>query len=209
MCGAIARGSASLLLEAVARVTTHVCLLVASAMVAAGCALIGGGSLAPTGTLECCEPPAAYALAHGAAAKMYIGTYTWGDCRNVSEGKCVVSDTFQVATSDRAFAVRAGERITVPNPVRGHAIGEAGVSIVAVDGRKPQHFAKGGGFREGTLVWPFGPGAGPGAQLKANALKFEAPSVPGRYVVQLWLSYRGKGKYGAPDVNYALLIEVR
>jgi hypothetical protein len=201
MHGEIARGSSSALLQAAARVTAHACLVVGSATVAAGCALTGGGRLVPTGTLECCEPPAAYALAHGAAAKMNIGTYTWGDCRD-PDGKCVVSDTFQVVTSDRAFAVRADERITVPNPVRGHAIGEGGVGIVAVDGLEPKHWAK-----EGLLVWPFGPSAGGGSH--GNALKFEAPSVPGRYVVQLWLSYRGKGKYGSPDVHYALLIEVR
>jgi hypothetical protein len=93
----------------------------------------------------------------------------------------------------------------IPNPLPGERIHEAGVNFVEADQRVATPSA-------GRLIWPFGPSYQSGsARIDDKGVTFAAETEPGRYVLNLWLSFDArKDMFEMPRraANYALLVDV-
>lgn len=149
------------------------------------------------GRVRLSHPPEMFAVAHGQRVALSHGESEW--CG-------IVTDVFQVVTGETPLVVAPGETITVPNPLPGEHLFEAGIGVQRVrDEPTPV---------QGSLVWPFGPSSGPGYGLRYDddGLTFTAGDTAGRYVVSVWVSFARRADVFASSnrsAYYALLIEVK
>jgi hypothetical protein len=186
-------------------------LAMAFALLCASCADASGadttgtpappGPNAPTATPEVriapvggvAKPPPASATSGGTTVPLGLGTYCWSE-----PGKSgVCADAIGPVTATQPLTVARGATITVANPVAGSAVNGATLTAWSGLGSRPI---------QGTeQVWLLngGTSATLAASSNATGLTFSADLPPGRYVIDIGLTYPQGG------VSYGLLLDVR
>jgi hypothetical protein len=148
----------------------------------------GAGPRVPVFT----PPPPATANAGGAPVSMGIGTYCWVNA-------CV--DAVGPVTGTTELVVQRGATVEVRTAFAGSDIRDA-VPLASDIGT-----AQGKPLSSGDLFWSFSPvdGSQLHATITGTGVSFDAPSTPGRYVVNLTLYLQpDKG-----DVAYGVVLDVR
>jgi hypothetical protein len=142
------------------------------------------------------RPPKVYAVAHGAKTEIQEGESEWCGA---------IADVFNVVTSDEPLTVRPGEEIVIRNPLPGERIHDAGISFVDTNSAEATPSA-------GRLTWSFGPShRRDDLRIDENGVRLAAKDAPGRYVLNVWLSFDPqKDMFEMPRraAYYALLVDV-
>lgn len=147
--------------------------------------------IAPLGGVA--KPPPAAATSGAATLQLGLGTYCWSE-----PGKSgVCADAIGPVTATQPLTVARGATITVTNPVAGSAINGALLTAWSGLGSRP--------IQGVEQVWLLN--GGTSATLTASVtpagLTFSADLPPGRYVIDIGLTYPQGG------VSYGLLLDVR